>query len=236
MNKNKKSYITLILILAVIVGVGIGAVLFAKKNDNKNNSTTTVQTATPVGAAKATDTAPVATQTEATAKVATSSAPKTCSGTLTKAETEGPYYTAGSPAKTDFSLDDPAGEVITISGYVFDATCKPVANAFLDLWHANSAGAYDNSGYTLRGHFQADANGYYSVKTVIAGKYPGRTEHWHIKVARDSNLSGALTTQLFPPGGQSQEGDGIFDASLLVNDFNQNIDGTRTAHFNFVIN
>jgi protocatechuate 3,4-dioxygenase beta subunit len=236
MNKNKKLYTKLALIIAVISIAGVGALVLKQRNDDKNNSTAIVQTTTPVSAARATDTAPVATQPEATAKAATSSAPKTCSGTLTKAETEGPYYTAGSPAKTDFSLDDPAGEVITISGYVFDATCKPVANAFLDLWHANSAGAYDNSGYTLRGHFQADANGYYSVKTVIAGKYPGRTEHWHIKIARDSSLSGALTTQLFPPGGQSQEGDSIFDASLLVNDFNQNIDGTRTAHFNFVIN
>jgi protocatechuate 3,4-dioxygenase beta subunit len=236
MNKNKKSYITLTLILAVIVGVGIGAVLLKKKSDNKNNSRTTVQTSTPASAAKATDATAIATQPEATAKVATSSAPKTCLGTLTKAETEGPYYTSGSPAKTDFSLDDPAGEIITISGYVFDSTCKPIANAYLDLWHANSAGAYDNSGYTLRGHFQADNSGYYSVKTIIAGKYPGRTEHWHIKVARDSSLSSALTTQLFPPGGQSQEGDSIFDSSLLVNDFNQNIDGTRTAHFNFVIN
>jgi protocatechuate 3,4-dioxygenase beta subunit len=233
---NKKLYITLALIIAAIATVGVGTIVLNQRNNSKSNSATTIQTTTPVNTAKAAETTPTIAQPETPAKVATSSAPKTCSGTLTKAETEGPYYTAGSPAKTDFSLDDPAGEVITISGYVFDGACKPVANAYLDLWHANSAGAYDNSGYTLRGHFQADANGYYSVKTVIAGKYPGRTEHWHIKVALDSSLSGALTTQLFPPGGQSQEGDSVFDASLLVNDFNQNIDGTRTAHFNFVIN
>jgi protocatechuate 3,4-dioxygenase beta subunit len=219
----------------VLLGVGFVALKVTKQD-----------VANPVQTIMTSSTEPSATTTQsagevllASSKVAKATAStvsqKPCDGTLTKAETEGPYYKKGSPSKTDFVTDDPTGEVIVISGYVYDSACKPVPNAYLDLWHANSAGAYDNSGYTLRGHFQADANGYYSVRTVIAGKYPSRTEHWHIKVARDSSLSGSLTTQLFPPGGQSQEGDSIFDASLLVNDFTKLADGTRTASFNFVI-
>jgi protocatechuate 3,4-dioxygenase beta subunit len=231
----------------VLAAVGLFTIigLTLQRNSQKLASVTQVATVTSVSppATTSQNVANVLTTLQATplslttaTNGAAATIPKTCSGTLTKAETEGPYYSKGSPAKTNFALDDPTGEIITMSGYVFDASCAPIPNAYLDLWHANSAGAYDNSGYTLRGHFQADANGFYTVRTVVAGKYPGRTEHWHIKVARDSSLNGALTTQLFPPGGQSQEGDGIYDASLLVNNFTQNAAKTeRTADFNFVI-
>jgi hypothetical protein len=58
----------------------------------------------------------------------------------------------------------------------------PAANALLDFWQANPNGAYDNTGYTLRGHQYTDANGYYTLTTIVPGIYPGRTEHIHVKV------------------------------------------------------
>jgi protocatechuate 3,4-dioxygenase beta subunit len=72
--------------------------------------------------------------------------------TLTLAETEGPYYKTNSPEATNLVQDGMQGTLTTITGQVLDQNGQPVANALLDFWQANASGAYDNSGYTLRGH------------------------------------------------------------------------------------
>jgi protocatechuate 3,4-dioxygenase beta subunit len=151
---------------------------------------------------------------------------------LTLAETEGPYFKANSPETTTLYQDGMQGTLLTISGQVLDQNGQPVANALLDFWQANASGAYDNSGYTLRGHQYTDANGYYTVTTVVPGLYPGRTRHIHVKV--QAPASSVLTTQLFFPGEASNARDNIYDPSLLLN-ISNNTDGTQTANFNFVV-
>ena len=109
---------------------------------------------------------------------------------------------------------------------------QPVANALLDFWQANASGAYDNSGYTLRGHQYTDANGYYTLTTIQPGLYPGRTEHIHVKVQAPNGP--VLTTQLFFPGVAQNSRDSIYDPSLLLNVVT-NADATQSATFNFVV-
>jgi protocatechuate 3,4-dioxygenase beta subunit len=152
--------------------------------------------------------------------------------TLTVSETEGPYYKAGSPETTDLVQSGMPGEVITITGQVLDQNGNPVANAWLDFWQANASGAYDNSGYTLRGHQYTDANGYYTLTTVVPGLYPGRTEHIHVKVQAPNGP--VLTTQLFFPGVAQNSRDSIYDPSLLLNVADHG-DGTLSAIYNFVV-
>ena len=101
---------------------------------------------------------------------------------LTPAETEGPFYKAGSPETTTLIQDGMAGTPITITGQVLDPNGQPVANALLDFWQADANGNYDNTGYTLRGHQYTDANGSYTLTTIVPGLYTGRTEHIHVKV------------------------------------------------------
>ena len=151
---------------------------------------------------------------------------------LTVAETEGPYFKAGSPEATNLLQDSMQGQVITVTGQVVDQNGQPVANALLDFWQANASGAYDNSGYTLRGHQYTDANGNYTLTTVVPGLYPGRTEHIHVKVEAPNGPM--LTTQLFFPGVAQNVRDGIFDPSLLMN-VTDNGDGTLSATYNFVV-
>src|SRR5438874_6935550 len=151
---------------------------------------------------------------------------------LTVAETEGPYFKAGSPEATNLLQDSMQGQVITVTGQVVDQNGQPVANALLDFWQANASGAYDNSGYTLRGHQYTDANGNYTLTTVVPGLYPGRTEHIHVKVEAPNGPM--LTTQLFFPGVAQNVRDGIFDPSLLMN-VTDNGDGTLSATNNFVV-
>lgn len=151
---------------------------------------------------------------------------------LTLAETEGPYFKANSPETTMLYQAGMAGTQLTISGQVLDQYGQPVANALIDFWQANASGAYDNAGYTLRGHQYTDANGNYTVTTVVPGLYPGRTRHIHVKVQAPG--SSVLTTQLFFPGEATNARDSIYDPSLLLN-VADNGDGTQSASFNFVV-
>jgi protocatechuate 3,4-dioxygenase beta subunit len=151
---------------------------------------------------------------------------------LTVAETEGPYFKTNSPERTSLVDTSVQGTMLTITGQVLAQDGTPVANALLDFWQANAGGAYDNSGYDMRGHQYTDANGYYTLTTVIPGLYPGRTRHIHVKVQAPSGP--VLTTQLFFPGEARNATDGIFNQSLVLNT-QTNADGTQSATFNFVV-
>src|SRR6266851_4426021 len=153
--------------------------------------------------------------------------------TLTVAETEGPYFKTNSPESTTLVTDGTQGTMLTITGQVLAQDGTPVANALLDFWQADASGTYDNSGYTLRGHQYTDANGYYTLTTVVPGLYPGRTRHIHVKVQAPN--APMLTTQLYFPGEARNNTDGIFDPSLVLN-VTDNGDGTQAATFNFIVN
>jgi len=153
------------------------------------------------------------------------------SANLTPELTEGPYFKANSPERTSLLTDGMTGTQLVITGYVYDTNCQPVANALLDFWQADANGVYDNSGYTLRGRQFTDANGAYTLTTVVPGLYPGRTEHIHFKVQAPNGK--ILTSQLFFPGVVQNDSDGIFNESLLLP-----IQKTSTeweAQFNFVV-
>ena len=151
----------------------------------------------------------------------------------TVAQTEGPYFKTNSPERTSLVDDGVQGTVLTITGQVLSQDGTPVANTLLDFWQANASGAYDNSGYTLRGHQYPDANGQYSLTTVVPGLYTGRTRHIHVKVQAPN--SPMLTTQLYFSGEARNATDGIFDPSLVLNQ-QTNPDGTESATFNFIVN
>ncbi len=153
--------------------------------------------------------------------------------TLTVAQTEGPYFKTNSPERASLVDTSVQGTVLTITGQVLAADGTPVANALLDFWQADAGGAYDNSGYNLRGHQYTDANGYYTLTTVVPGLYPGRTRHIHVKVQAPN--APMLTTQLYFAGEARNSTDGIFDPSLVLN-LQDNVDGTQAATFNFVVN
>lgn len=133
---------------------------------------------------------------------------------LTPSQTEGPFFTPRSPQKWDFASDAPNGERMTIAGYVLTPTCRPLARALVELWHADEAGTYDTNGYRLRGHQFTDADGRWWFNTIVPGLYPGRTRHYHLKVQRQGGR--VLTTQLYFPDEPRNDRDGIFDAALLI--------------------
>jgi len=123
------------------------------------------------------------------------------------------------------------GERLIVVGYVLDANCQPIANAWLDFWQADANGVYDNSGYILRGHQFADSQGRYFLETVWPGEYPGRTEHIHVKMQAPNGQ--VHTSQLYFPNVVGNAADGIFDPALIVT--LEAREGYYVTYFNFVI-
>jgi len=154
-----------------------------------------------------------------------------CGDYVTPAQTEGPYFTPNSPERTNLLEDGMQGERIALLGYVIDQRCRPIAGALLDLWHCDAAGQYDNKGYRLRGHQFTDAEGRYVFETIVPGRYPGRTRHYHLKVQAPGH--GILTTQLYFPGEPGNKSDRIFDEALLVDLSLER--GPNLARYDFVL-
>jgi protocatechuate 3,4-dioxygenase beta subunit len=153
-----------------------------------------------------------------------------CPTQLTPAQTEGPYFKPGSPARTSLIESGMTGTRLVLSGRVLTPACAPVAGATLDFWQADAGGNYDNSGYRLRGHQLTDAAGRYNLETILPGEYPGRTEHIHVKLGAPGKA--VLTTQLYFPDVARNQQDSIFDPHLLVT--MQNTASGKSATFDFV--
>jgi protocatechuate 3,4-dioxygenase beta subunit len=153
-----------------------------------------------------------------------------CTGIPTPQQTAGPYYISGSPQRKNIAENLP-GEKITVTGYVFDNNCKPIANAWLDFWQADSNGEYDNEGYTLRGHQYTDNTGMYTLKTIIPAAYEARPPHIHVKV-RNGNGQ-VLTSQLYFPNQSQNERDSIFQEETVMKI--SEVEEGQIATFNFVL-
>ncbi|GAB2897382.1 catechol 1,2-dioxygenase [Paraburkholderia jirisanensis] len=92
---------------------------------------------------------------------------------------EGPLYVAGAPEFVAHArIDDGAepGEPLVMRGRVLGANGMPLANALVEVWHANHLGNYsyfDRSQreFNLRGAIHTDANGRYSFRSVVPVGY-----------------------------------------------------------------
>lgn len=214
------------------LGAAAAAVLAACGRDNGGGG----GAAPAAPAASTTAAAPAAsspTTAAATAAPATTLAPTPeCrdADDVTPAQTEGPYFKASSPERTNIRGTG-GGTKLVLTGTVVTTDCTPVARALVDFWQTDGAGAYDNSGFGFRGHQFTDAQGRYSLETVVPGLYPGRTRHIHVKVQPSGGR--VLTTQLYFPGEARNASDGIYrkECEVAMTDA---VDG-RNATFTFVL-
>lgn len=132
----------------------------------------------------------------------------------TPAQTEGPYFKAGSPERRSLQAGATIGTPLHLSGAVVDRGGNAIPGAVLDFWQADGEGRYDNGGYSLRGRQTTDADGRYVLDTVLPGLYPGRTRHIHVKVTLKGRPP--LTTQLYFAGEKGNDRDRLVDSRLLV--------------------
>jgi protocatechuate 3,4-dioxygenase beta subunit len=132
----------------------------------------------------------------------------------TMRETEGPFFKPSSPERTDLLEPGLKGVPVELGGLVLSRSCRPLAGALVDLWHADDDGEYDNTGFRFRGHQLTDGQGRFRFRTIKPAAYVGRTRHYHVKLqAPGSRL---LTTQLYFPGEPLNRRDGLFRKELLM--------------------
>ena len=135
----------------------------------------------------------------------------------TATSTIGPFYPIVHPADSDADLTwvkghdkRAAGQVIEVSGRVFDVKGNPMPGATLELWQANAAGRYDHpsdpavepldpnfQGYaTLR----ADSKGEWRIVTIKPGGYGSPIGHRppHIHFDLRSEESRNIAQLYFP--------------------------------------
>ncbi len=160
-------------------------------------------------------------------------------GTATPAQTEGPFFRAGSPGRADLVEPGSKARLVELTGFVLTRGCNPVARAVVDMWHADERGAYDNKGYRYRGRTYTDEKGRYRFRTIVPALYPGRTRHYHVNVAAGGKL--LLTTQLYFPDEPGNRRDGLFRKELLMQVAGKGgtkgtaKDAAMAARFDFVI-
>jgi len=120
---------------------------------------------------------------------------------LTPEMTEGPYYVPDEAVRRNITEGLPGTPLALRLTVVNASTCRPIAGAKVDVWHANALGVYSgvqgNTGTFMRGVQPTNAHGLALFETVYPGWYTGRTVHVHVKVHLGGNV--VHTGQLFFP-------------------------------------
>src|SRR5205085_8830590 len=120
---------------------------------------------------------------------------------LTPEMTEGPYYVANEALRRNITEGRPGTPLHLRLGVVNASTCKPIARANVDVWHADALGVYSgvqgNTGTFMRGIQPTNTHGVALFDTVYPGWYQGRTVHIHVKVHLGGNV--VHTGQLYFP-------------------------------------
>lgn len=133
---------------------------------------------------------PTAATPPATTPATTTATPPVSSAAcvVTPSETAGPFPSITLPVRSDVR-EDRAGLQLTLAISVVNtnASCAPVTDASVEIWHCDAAGNYSEYGNLasstwLRGIQPVDGNGVARFTTIYPGWYQGRATHIHIEV------------------------------------------------------
>jgi protocatechuate 3,4-dioxygenase, beta subunit len=144
----------------------------------------------------------------------------------------GPFYPLNKPLNPSEDLTmvkgrpgRAQGQILYLSGRVLDLFGKPVTNAHVEIWQANTFGRYAHPGDShpvpLDPNFEGygvcttNTDGIYSFKTVKPGAYPAadgsmRPPHIHFQVTAGPNR---LVTQMYFPGESLNEVDRLLGSA-----------------------
>jgi protocatechuate 3,4-dioxygenase beta subunit len=143
----------------------------------------------------------------------------------------GPFYPIVRPADSDMDLTwvkgrnaRAAGQVIEISGRVFDVKGNPIPGAALELWQANAAGRYDHPSDVATaaldpnfqgfGALKADAKGEWRIVTIKPGGYDSPIGHRppHIHFDLHSAKTRSIAQMYFPEEAEGNAKDLLYKA------------------------
>jgi protocatechuate 3,4-dioxygenase beta subunit len=150
---------------------------------------------------------------------------------VTPTQTEGPFYPETAIEQQLFNDSDlvqraaghefAKGQPMVVHGIVRDRKGQPLAGSVVEIWQACASGRYYHSrdssnpllldnNFQFWGRAVTAEDGRYSFKTIVPGKYPGRTgRHIHYRI--DSPQRPRLVTQCyFSDFGTENAQDGVY--------------------------
>jgi hydroxyquinol 1,2-dioxygenase len=166
----------------------------------------------------------------------------------------GPFHRLGAadmPAGGNIAHRDTVGIPTLVSGRVLDLDGRPIANAELDVWQAQTNGLYDSQDKEpdhlhMRGKFRTDSEGRYLLRTVVpvnypipsdgpvgamlkaTGRHPWRPAHIHFVLTADGY--DPVTTHIFDRTDPYLESDAVFAVKeSLICDFTRHDSPTPEA-------
>ena len=133
----------------------------------------------------------------------------------TPSQTKGPFYPIPEIEKQqhfDFDLtrkndDSPVavGEMISIAGRVVSHSERPLGGSIVEVWQACETGRYNHPqdkndrpmdvNFQYWGRIVTGEDAIFRFKTILPGKYPGRTPHIHFRIVAKDHPE--LVTQLY---------------------------------------
>lgn len=133
--------------------------------------------------------------------------------TITTTDILGPFYRPGSPIRSNLIPPGSTGQVLYLSGVIFQANGKtPMTNALIESWQCDEHEHYDNTSdeYLYRGALRTDKDGKYSFKTIVPVPYQDgqdwRPAHIHLRISSRDHQD--LITQIYLKGDRHIENDG----------------------------
>ena len=171
----------------------------------------------------------------------------------------GPFYPVVKPLDQDADLTAiagrpgrAAGQVVEVSGRITNREGKPVADARVEIWQANTHGRYthpsDRNPAPLDPNFEGfaelttDAEGRYRFKTIKPGAYPEesgvmRAPHIHFEVRGRTNR---LVTQMYFAGEALNDTDRFLASAAgnqerLIVPFQRSADGLLSGVWDVVL-
>lgn len=144
-------------------------------------------------------------------------------------------YRANAPLRTQLAEPGERGTALLLTGSVIGLRCGYVADALVEIWHADASGVVDTVGNRLRGRQRTDAQGGYRIETIVPGAARGQAPRVNLKLTVPGKAT--LTTTMFLPdvvAGAANAQDKTFDpllAMMLVGRDAKRI----TASFNVIL-
>jgi protocatechuate 3,4-dioxygenase beta subunit len=121
--------------------------------------------------------------------------------TMLKDSIEGPFYFCTKPGLADSARGQPGAPLVIALRAINAATCQPIPDAVIDVWHCDARGLYSGQNLAVdepiksakhappvnddrhcRGALRTDAEGIAEFRSVYPGYYVERAVHIHFKV------------------------------------------------------
>ena len=136
--------------------------------------------------------------------------------TLLKNSVEGPFFFCTNPGAADIARRQTGTPLVIALRAINAATCQPIADAVIDVWHCDAKGLYSGQNMVVdeaikdvshtppvngdrhcRGALRTDADGIAEFRSIYPGYYVERAIHIHFKVHVGNRAF--LTNQAFLP-------------------------------------